>query len=144
MIGVDTNILIYAHRADSKWHEPARNAVRFLAEGKPRWAIPWPCLHEFVSVATNRKAYIPASTLQQAITQVEVWLSSPSLQPIAELSGHWQEIKALALAGKVKGGQIHDARVAAICLEHGVSELWTADRDFSLFPTLKTRNPLVS
>jgi len=37
---------------------------------------------------------------------------------------------------------VHDARVAAICLAHGVRELLTADRDFSLFPELRTRNPL--
>lgn len=38
---------------------------------------------------------------------------------------------------------IHDARIAAICLNHRVAELWTADRDFSVFPGLKTRNPLI-
>ncbi|MEJ7726221.1 MAG: hypothetical protein WKH47_04295 [Actinomycetes bacterium] len=39
---------------------------------------------------------------------------------------------------------MHDARIAGICLAHGVTELWTADRDFSRFPGLRTRNPLVS
>jgi hypothetical protein len=38
---------------------------------------------------------------------------------------------------------VHDARIAALCLQHGVSELLTADRDFSRFPALRTRNPLV-
>jgi len=33
--------------------------------------------------------------------------------------------------------------VAALCLEHGITELWTADRDFSRFPALKVRNPLI-
>ena len=27
--------------------------------------------------------------------------------------------------------------------QHGVRELWTADRNFSVFPKLKTRNPMV-
>ena len=38
---------------------------------------------------------------------------------------------------------VHDARIAALCLSHGVRELWSADRDFSRFPALRTRNPLV-
>jgi hypothetical protein len=38
---------------------------------------------------------------------------------------------------------VHDARIAACCLRHGVTELWTADRDFSRYPALFTRNPLV-
>jgi predicted nucleic acid-binding protein len=38
---------------------------------------------------------------------------------------------------------VHDARVAAICIAHGVNEFWTVDRDFSRFPDLPTRNPLL-
>ena len=144
MIAVDTNLLVYAHRRDSKWHLPAFEQVRYLAEGRARWAIAWPCVHEFIAVATNRKAYLPPSTLEEALGQVEVWLSSPHLQLLAEHNGYWRELKALALSGRISGGQIHDARIAAICLQHGVSELWTADRDFSRFPALKTRNPLIS
>ena len=38
---------------------------------------------------------------------------------------------------------LDDARIAALCLSHGVSELWSADRDFSRFPDIAVRNPLV-
>lgn len=31
--------------------------------------------------------------------------------------------------------------IAAICITHGVTELWTADRDFGRFPALRIRNP---
>ena len=41
------------------------------------------------------------------------------------------------------GPAVHDVRIAALCLANGVSELWTADRDFGRFPALKVRNPLV-
>lgn len=47
-------------------------------------------------------------------------------------------------AGRVKGPQVHDARIAALCLQHGVRELWAANRDFGRFPRLKTTNPLVA
>jgi predicted nucleic acid-binding protein len=43
----------------------------------------------------------------------------------------------------VTGPLVQDARIAALCLQHGVRELWTADRDFSRFPALGVRNPLV-
>jgi uncharacterized protein len=35
------------------------------------------------------------------------------------------------------------ARIAAICLEHSVEELWTSDRDFARFPDLRIRDPLI-
>lgn len=44
----------------------------------------------------------------------------------------------------IVGSAIHDARIAAICLSHGVTELWSADRDFLRFPDLKVINPLVA
>ena len=36
------------------------------------------------------------------------------------------------------------SRIAAICIAHGVEELLTRDRDFSLFPELRTRNPIAA
>ena len=41
----------------------------------------------------------------------------------------------------VVGGAVHDARIAAICVAHGIEDLLTRDRDFSLFPELRTRDP---
>jgi uncharacterized protein len=144
LIAVDTNILVYAHRRDSEWHRQSAACVKSLAEGKAVWTIPWPCLHEFFAIVTNRKIFVPPSAPTEAINQVENWLASPSLQLIAETPAHWEELKRLVLKGKVTGGLTHDARVAAICLAHGVSELWTADRDFQRFPDIRTRNPLVA
>ena len=79
----------------------------------------------------------------RAIAQVDAWLESPTLVLLGEAEGYWEQLKSLLAAGKVSGPQVHDARVAAICRQHGVRELWTADRDFGRFPGLKIRNPLV-
>jgi len=143
MIAVDTNILVYAHRRDAEWHKSARVLIAGLAEGSAPWAVPWPCVHEFLAIVTHARIYRPPTPLAQALEQVEIWLESPSLAPIAEMQGHWKELKALALAGRLAGGAFHDARIAAICREHGVQELWSADRDFSRFSGLRLRNPLI-
>lgn len=119
MIAVDTNLLVYAHRRDSAWHEPAFAAIKQLAEGAAAWAIPWPCVHEFLALVT------------------------PTLVLLTEGAGHWDALRAVGQNGRVTGPQVHDARVAALCVQHGVREIWTADRDFSRFPKLRTRNPLV-
>lgn len=63
---------------------------------------------------------------------------------LGETDGHWETLQRLVRAGRVTGPLVHDARVAAICLDHAVDELWAADRDFSRFPALRTRNPLVA
>jgi toxin-antitoxin system PIN domain toxin len=143
MIAVDTNILIHAHRKASPSFEEAFSAIRRLAESSAPWAIPWPCLHEFLGIATHPRVFAPASTLDEAIQQVEIWMQSLSLRVIGESPDHWEELCAIARAGKIAGPKVHDARIAAICIGHGVREFWTADRDFSRFPSLKAVNPLV-
>ncbi|MBD0329957.1 MAG: PIN domain-containing protein [Thermoleophilia bacterium] len=142
MIAVDTNVLVYAHRRDSEWHEPAAAAVRELAEGTGAWAIPWPCLHEFLAVVTHPAIYDPPSPLEGALAQVDAWLEAPSLVLLAERGPYWARLAGLVRSGRIVGGRVHDARVAALCLVHGVRELLTADRDFGRFPELATRNPL--
>lgn len=142
MIAVDTNILVYAHRRDSDFHAAALARIRDVAEGRAPWVIPWPCVHEFFSVVTHPRIYDPPSTSDQAITQLEAWLSSPSLATLGEPVGYWSTLRPLLVDGKVAGPMVHDARIAAICVAHGVRELWTMDRDFSRFPGLRTRNPL--
>ncbi|MCB9177654.1 MAG: PIN domain-containing protein [Caldilineae bacterium] len=143
MIAVDTNLLVYAHRRDSEWNTAARSALSDLAEGRRAWAIPWPCVHEFVAIVTHPKIYQPPSTIAEAIDQVEAWLESPGLLLLAEADGYWPRLRALAEGGRVRGPMIHDARVAALCRLHGVRELWTADRDFGRFPELRCRNVLL-
>jgi toxin-antitoxin system PIN domain toxin len=141
MIAVDSNILVYAHREDSPWHSAARECVRGLAESRAPWAIPWPCLHEFLAVTTHPRIYDPPTPLGMAIDQVEAWLGSPDLVLLAEDAAYWPRLSALLSAGRIAGPKIHDARIAAICLRHGIEELWTIDRDFSRFPSLRVRNP---
>jgi predicted nucleic acid-binding protein len=74
---------------------------------------------------------------------VAAWLESPSLVLLSETGEHWDRLKPLLEAGRIAGPQVHDARVAALCLQHGVQELWSADRDFGRFPDLAVVNPLV-
>lgn len=143
MIGLDTNILVYAHREESPFHEPAFRRVVELAEGPAVWAIPWPCLHEFLAIVTHPRIYAPPTPLARALDQVDAWLESPTLRLLAESPAHWPALRAMIVSGRVTGAQVHDARVAALCRQHGVRELWSADRDFGRFAGITVVNPLV-
>ena len=143
MIAVDTNILVYAHREDSPFHDTAARRLAEIAEGAAAWAIPWPCLHEFLAIVTHPRIYAPPSPLSQALDQVDAWLESPTLLLLSESSYHWNKLRLLLLTGRVIGPRVHDARIAALCRQHGVRELWPADRDFDRFDDLAVTNPLI-
>jgi toxin-antitoxin system PIN domain toxin len=142
VIAVDTNLLVYAHRRDSVWHAAAAGVVRELAEAPRPWAIPWPVLHEFLAIVTHPRIYDPPSTLAAACQQIELWLQSPALVLLGEGPGYWALLTGVLNDGRVTGARVHDARIAALCEEHGVSELLSADRDFSRVTRLSLRNPL--
>jgi toxin-antitoxin system PIN domain toxin len=144
MIAVDTNILVYSVREDSPWHKAALACLRALAEGASLWAIPWPCIHEFVAVVTHPRIYKPPTPLSDAVLQVDYWLESPTIRLIGETEGYWERFKALLTGGKAIGPLVHDGRVAAICQAHAVTEIWTADRDYTRFEGTRVRNPLLS
>lgn len=143
MIAVDTNVLVYAFREDSEHHERARDAVEGLVRGGRRWAIPWPCVHEFLAITTHRRIYDPPSPLGEALLMLGELEATRTVAFLTEAPGHLDTLRQLITASEVTGPKVQDARIAAICLDHGVSALWTADKDFSYFPSLRTRNPLV-
>jgi uncharacterized protein len=145
MIALDTNILVYAHREDSSFHHVAYDLIVELAESANEWAIPWPCIHEFFAISTHPRIYTPPTPTIKAIEQITAWLTSPSLIMLAEQDDYWDTLKQICKTGKIKGPAVHDVRIAAICIQHGVKELWTADRDFSRVEGLglTIRNPLV-
>ena len=143
MIAIDTNVLVYAHREDSPFHDAAAACLASCAEGRAPWAIPWPCVHEFFAIATHPRIYNPPTPAARALDQIDAWLESPSLVLLAETEGHWPRLRSLLQQARIAGPAVHDARIAALCLLHGVRELWSADRDFGRFPALRVFNPLL-
>ncbi len=143
MIAIDTNILVYASRADSPWHQRGFSALAAVAEGLDPWAIPWPCIHEFISVVSSARFYNPPTPIATALTQVAEWIASPRLVLLSEGAGHFATLKDLVGHLEIKGAVIHDAKIAALCIANGITELWSADRDFERFPALRVRNPLL-
>jgi toxin-antitoxin system PIN domain toxin len=143
VIAVDTNVLVYAHRKDSPWHDVARRRLAALAEARSPWALPWPCVHEFLAIVSHPRIFKKPTPFTAAGAQVDAWLESPAVVLLAETPGYWATLRGLLVSARASGPQVHDARIAALCLHHGVSELWSADRDFNRFPGLRVSNPLV-
>lgn len=106
-------------------------------------AIPWPCVHEFLSIVTHPRIYAPPTPLPAALDQVDAWLESPPVTLLVETPTYWARLRPALTGACVIGPVVHDARIVALCLDHGVRELWRADRDFSRFQDLTIKNPLV-
>lgn len=144
MIALDTNILVYARREEAPFHKEAIKLLKDLAEGDEHWALPWPCVYEFLRVVTHPRVFDPPTRLEAALDDLESLLDAPSLLLLGEGPRHLTHLLRLTKTGQAIGNLAHDAHIAALIIEHGVSEFLTADRDFSRFPGVRARNPFAS
>ena len=144
MIALDTNILVYARRAETVQHSRAKAILKELAEGDQPWALPWPCVCEFVRVVTHPRVFDPPTPLETVLDDLDSLLQSPSVNLLSEGPRHVVFMQQLLRAGQAAGNLAHDAHIAALVLEHGVRELWTADRDFARYPGLRLHDPFAT
>ena len=143
MRALDTNVLVQAEVVSSAFHPVARTLLVEFAEGPAPWAIPWPCVYEFLRVVTHPRVFHPPMPIAAAMRDLRQILASPSLVLLGETARHTEVMAAVVEASGASGNLVHDAHIASLCLEHGVSELVTGDRDFARFPQVRTFNPFV-
>lgn len=141
MRAVDTNILVYAEIRSDPHHRTALALLSDMAEGTEPWAVPWPCVYEFLRVVTHPRVFHPPVPIERALRDLDRVLSSPSLHLLHETARHRRFLHEVIGSSGATGNLIHDAHIAALCLEHGVSEFVTGDRDFARFRDLTVRNP---
>lgn len=141
MIAIDTNILVYARRAELPHHDRARRLVTELAEGDAPWALPWPCAYEFLRVVTHPRIFIKPTRIGDAVEDLESLMDSPVLVMLGHGPAHRGHLRRAVLEGAAYRNVVHDAQIAALAVEHGVAELLSVDRDLARFPGLRVRNP---
>ena len=100
-------------------------------------------LTKFFAKVTHPRIFVKPTPTSDALAFIAELARAPGVSFLAEAEGYAGILERLVQAGRVVGPMVHDARIAALCLLHGVAELWTADRDFGRFPQLRVRNPLV-
>ena len=119
MTAIDTNILVYAHREDSEWHKRAAAAVASLAESAREWAIPWPCLHEFLAIVTHPRIFRTPTPLELAIRQLDAWLEAPTLVVLSENDDYVDSFREIVLSSRVSGPRVPRRQSRGV-----VSEPW--------------------
>ena len=124
------------------YHERARQVLTTAVAGSEPVCVPWPCVHAFLALVSNSRIFRDPTPIDVALYAVRRLLGSLSGGFLAEGAGCLDALERLAKPALLQGAILHDARIAALCIFHGVRVLWFADRDFSRFPELAVANPL--
>ena len=141
MKAVDTNVLVYAHREETARHAEAGRIVQALATGAEPWAVPWPCVYEFLRVVTHPRVFHPPTPVPLAWEAMRAVMGSPSVVLLSETGSHDEVLDRILGQARPTGNMVHDAHIAALLVEHGVREILTSDADFHRFPGITATDP---
>jgi toxin-antitoxin system PIN domain toxin len=139
---VDANILLYAEDAANPNHEPARLWWDDRLSGTDTVGLCWPVLSAFIRIGTNKAVFRNPLALEEAVKRVQSWIDQPCTRIITPTERHWIIFRELLERGQASANLVSDAHLATLAIEYGCI-LYSTDSDFSRFPGLKWRNPLI-
>ncbi len=143
MIALDTNLLVYAHRAGTPEHAAAQAAILRAVKHPAGWGIALPCLAEFWAVVTHPSCPGGPSDHDQAKLFMDRLLEDGGGRVWAAGTGFAHLLLQQAVDSRVVGSRIFDLQIGLVAYENGAREIWTNDRQFVPLPGLKVVNPLV-
>ncbi len=144
MIAVDTNLLVYAHRAGAPEHRAARDLLERAANDARGWGIAAACVCEFYSVVTHPSAAGGPSTPALAREFLSALVESGNMTVWLPGPGFTDRLLQLAVDLDVSGVRVFDLQIALTAFDNGATELWTNDRNFRRIPGLRVESPLRS
>ena len=133
MIAVDTNLLLYAHRAGCPEHQAARHAIEDAANDANGWGIPFACVFEFWSVVTHPSSIGGGSSPTPARGFIEALIETAGAIILPPPTGLAARCLQIAEQLDVRGPRIFDLQIGLATLDAGATEIWTHDTALSGF-----------
>lgn len=137
----DVNVLVYATHRASPFHEKAKALVeRFLA-GPGLVYLLWPVALSYLRIVTHPSLLEAPLVPNVAADNIEQFISQPHVRHVGEADGFWAAYRRVTDPVKPRGNLVPDAHLVALMRQHGISTIWTHDRDFRKFDGITVRDP---
>ncbi|MGH7092316.1 MAG: TA system VapC family ribonuclease toxin [Stellaceae bacterium] len=138
---MDVNLLVYAHVELLPQHRQAADWLDGRLNGIARVGLPWESLIGFLRIVTQPRIFPHPLDPAAAWAQIGEWLACAPVWIPHPTERHADVLGELIDALRPRAALIHDAHLAALAIEHGLT-LCSADRDFARFPGLRWNNPI--
>lgn len=140
--GIDVNILLYASDARSPMNPKATEFLARCAAAREVFCLAWVTLMSYLRMSTHPAIFERPLTHDEALRNVGALLNLPHCRVIGEEDSFWDTYRKVTTDIPTRGNLVPDAQLASILLGHGVTTIYTRDRDFRKFPFLDVRDPL--
>lgn len=140
-VTVDTNVLLYASNSDALEHERAGALLGHLAAGPSLVVLLWPTLMGYLRLATHPSIFSSPLAPAEALANVESLLQRPHVRAAGEIEGFWTSYRRVTDTVTSRGNLVPDAHLVALMHQHGVSRIWSRDRDLRKFDGITVSDP---
>ncbi len=142
MVLLDTNVLVYAHAAESPFHDTARRLRDQALDGQLDACLSPQILCEFFATCTNPRLFHPPLTSKEASRELLAYWSETRLKKILPRESTIDRLAALADRHRLRGQQIFDGLLVATMLDNSVRTIYTLNtKDFEIYTELHVINP---
>lgn len=140
-VTIDANVLLYASDTRSLRHGSAVALLERLATGPGLVYLFWPVAMAYLRIATHPSVFDQPLAPAEARRNLDQLIGRAHVRCPGEADRFWQVYQDLVGEDAIRGNLVTDSHIAALMHEHGVSTIFTADRDFSRFPGVIARDP---
>lgn len=141
---IDANVLLYASDSASEHHEAARDFLMTWSKGPDLVYVFWPTVMSYLRIATHPRIFQNPLDPDLAEGNVSSLLRLPHVRTGAEDERFWETWREATSGVVVRGNFVPDAHIVALMRQHGVSEIWTRDRDMRKFEGIKIKDPFTA
>ena len=138
---VDTNILVYATHTASSFHDRSRALVEHLVAGPSLAYLLWPAILGYMRIVTHPNILGGPLSSDEAMSNIEALMAPSHIRVAGEGDDFWASFRAVAADVTPRGNLVPDAHLVALMREHGVSTIWSHDRDFRKFRGITVKDP---
>lgn len=138
---IDVNILVYAADDLCPRHSRSRALLNHLATSSSIVYLFWPALLGYMRIITHPGILHTPLSPDAAMADIEDLMARPQVRVVGEGARFWPSFQRVAATSKPRGKLVPDAHLVALMHEHGVSRIWTNDRDFRKFDGITSSNP---
>ena len=142
-LGLDTNVLVYAHVAALPDHGVVRQfLLRQLGKRGQTLVLTPSVLYEFVHVVTDPRRFDPPVVMGEALALARLYLGRSNVDCVATDAEALADALALVERHGLGRKRLGDTLLAATLLRHGVTRLATCNPgDFEPFSSLHLVDP---
>ncbi len=138
---LDVNLLVYAADETTKQHDRARALLDWVATRPAVTYLFWPVILGYIRIATHPSILQSPLTPAAASADIDDLIGRPQIVVAGEGERFWGAFDRVTATVSPRGDLVPDAHLVALMHEHGVSTIWTNDRDFRKFDGIRVRNP---